>query len=481
MTAALSDWLPAVGSWLMTVAVPGLATAIIASGLLQNAIYLLQLLLAWRALSRQRVDHSGMGLWWQFSDVTMPIAILAPAYNEEATIVDSLHSMLALRYPQFEVIVINDGSRDGTMAALIEGFQLHPVERVYQSLAPHKPIRRLYGSELYPNLLVIDKENGGKADALNAGMVVARSPLVCAVDADSLLESDSLLRCVEPFIEDPERTVAVGGSIRIVNGCTVRAGQVVTVDVPRNLVALFQTVEYLRAFLMGRLAWSEMQALTLISGAFGIFRRDIALAVGGYSTDTVGEDAEIIVKIHRLMRERKRDYRVLFALAPVCWTEAPESLKILRRQRVRWQRGALETFFRHRRMLFNPRYGRIGLLGFGHMLISDVLGPVFEDFGYVLMPLFWYFDMIDTGYLMAFTALVFVFGIFLSVSALVLEELKLARFPSARSLLILAGVAVLENFGYRQLNNLWRIEGWWRYLSGTKGSWGTMTRVGFRK
>ena len=367
------------------------------------------------------------------------------------------------------------------MAALIEGFQLHPVERVYQSLAPHKPIRRLYGSELYPNLLVIDKENGGKADALNAGMVVARSPLVCAVDADSLLESDSLLRCVEPFIEDPERTVAVGGSIRIVNGCTVRAGQVVTVDVPRNLVALFQTVEYLRAFLMGRLAWSEMQALTLISGAFGIFRRDIALAVGGYSTDTVGEDAEIIVKIHRLMRERKRDYRVLFALAPVCWTEAPESLKILRRQRVRWQRGALETFFRHRRMLFNPRYGRIGLLGFGHMLISDVLGPVFEDFGYVLMPLFWYFDMIDTGYLMAFTALVFVFGIFLSVSALVLEELKLARFPSARSLLILAGVAVLENFGYRQLNNLWRIEGWWRYLSGTKGSWGTMTRVGFRK
>ncbi len=466
--------------WLLS-AVPVIASVIIASGLLQNAVYLFQLVLAWKVLHARAPAESGRGLWWQFSDVTMPIAILAPAYNEEATIVDSLRSLLGLRYPVFEVIVINDGSRDGTLAALIEGFQLRPVRRVYDSSVPHKPIRELYGSALYPNLLVIDKENGGKADALNAGMVVARSPLICAVDADSLLEADALLQCVKPFIEDPLRTVAVGGTIRIANGCVVRAGQVVEVGLPTNMVALFQTVEYLRAFLMGRLAWSEMRALTLISGAFGIFRRDVALAVGGYSTDTIGEDAEIIVKIHKLMYERKRDYRIMFLPEPVCWTEAPESLRILRRQRVRWQRGALETFFRHWRMLFNPRYGRIGLLGFGHLLVADVLGPPLEALGYVLMPIFWYLGMIDYHYLLAFTALVFVFGVFLSVCSLILEEMELARFAKAGDLLILAGVAVLENFGYRQLNNLWRIEGWWRYLSGQKGGWGAMPRLGFRR
>jgi len=465
--------------WL-TVAAPIIAGVIIASGLFQNAIYLLQLVLAWRVLQNRAPDAGGSALWWQFSDVTMPIAILAPAYNEQATIADSIASLLALRYPAFEVVVINDGSRDGTLATLIEAFQLHPIERSHESTVSHKPIRQLYGSPFHSNLIVIDKENGGKADALNAGLVVARAPLVCAVDADSLLESDSLMRCVEPFIEDPRRVVAVGGTIRIVNGCTVRSGQVLKIALPRNLLALFQTVEYLRSFLMGRLAWSEMSALTLISGAFGVFRRDIVLDVGGYSTDTVGEDAELIVKIHRLMRRRRLKYRVLFVPEPVCWTEAPESLKILRRQRVRWQRGALETFFRHWPMLFNPVYGRIGAIGFGHMLVVDVLGPLFEVLGYFLIPLFWYLGVINYGYLWAFTALVFVFGVFLSVSSLVLAEFELARFPRTVDLLVLAAAAVAENFGYRQINNLWRIEGWWRYLRGTKG-WGAMPRVGFRR
>jgi cellulose synthase/poly-beta-1,6-N-acetylglucosamine synthase-like glycosyltransferase len=457
------------------------ALFIIAAGLAQNAIYLLQLGLAYRYLRRRSLDEGGSTLWRQFSDVTPPIALLVPAFNEEASIAESVRSLLSLRYPNFEVIVINDGSRDGTLAALLAAFELREVKRTWEDAVAHKPIRALYGNPAFPNLLVIDKDNGGKADALNAGINLSRMPLFCAVDADSVLESDALLRCVEPFVDDPEGTVAVGGTIRLANGCIIEDGRVLSIGLPRRLLPLLQTMEYLRAFLMGRLAWSELKAVTLISGAFGIFRRGLAVAVGGYSHDTVGEDIEIIIKIHRLMAARGQPYRIQFVPEPVCWTEAPSTLAVLRRQRVRWQRGALETFFRHRDMLFNPRYGRIGWLGFGHMLLVDVLGPPIEVLGYVFFPLFWALGILDVQYLLAFLALTFVFGVFISIGALILEELELRRFPRARDLLVLTGAAILENFGYRQLNNLWRIEGWWRFMRGTKGNWGTMTRTGFQK
>lgn len=473
MTAALWD--------LLLPLVAPVAWLIIATGLIQNAVYLLQLWLAYRTLHRRGLDEGGSALWRQFSDVSPPIALLVPAYNEEATIADSVRSLLSLRYPNFEVIVVNDGSRDGTLAALTEAFALSPARRVWEAAVMHQPIRGLYANPAFPNLLVIDKENGGKADALNAAINLSRMPLFCAVDADSVLESDALLRCVEPFVDDPEGTVAVGGTIRLANGCVIEDGRVLSIGLPRQVLPLLQTMEYLRAFLMGRLAWSELRAVTLISGAFGIFRRNLAVAVGGYSHDTVGEDIEIIVKIHRLMAARKQRYRIQFVPEPVCWTEAPASLAVLRRQRVRWQRGALETFFRHRDMLFNPRYGRIGTLGFGHMLLVDVLGPPLEVLGYLFFPLFWSLGILDLGYLVAFLALTFVFGVFISVGSLILEELELRRFPRAKDLFVLTLAAIVENFGYRQLNNLWRIEGWWRFVRGTKGNWGTMTRTGFRK
>jgi cellulose synthase/poly-beta-1,6-N-acetylglucosamine synthase-like glycosyltransferase len=452
---------------------------LIAAGLMQNLLCLAQLGLAAAALRAEPPIGRAGALWRRYAESAPPVSLLAPAYNEEPTIVESVRSLLALQYPSFEIVVVNDGSKDGTLARLIEAFGLQPVERDYEEAAPHAPIRGLYASPLQPKLLVVDKVNGGKADALNAALNLARAPIVCSIDADSLLEGDALLRAIRPFVDDPEKTVAVGGTVRIANGCRIRHGRVTEVGLPRNPVAVLQTVEYLRAFLMARLAWSRLETLIIISGAFGLFRRNHVLAVGGYTVGTVGEDMELVVKLHRRLRELKQPYRIAFIPEPVCWTEAPESLKVLGRQRARWHRGALETFWTHRAMLLNPRYGRVGLLGFGHILVVDVLGPVVELLGYLLVPAFWALGLLQVEYLLAFLAVSFTFGVVISVGSLALEEAELKRFPRARDLLILTFAAVAENFGYRQLNAVWRLQGLWQFLRGSH-SWGDMTRKGFQ-
>ncbi len=453
---------------------------ILGTMLVQNGLYVLQLVLAFSVLHRWRLIPNANRAWRQLSDTTSPISLLVPAHNEEATIVENVRSMLALHYPRFEIIVINDGSSDATLQTLIETYGLAPISRVHEEEVPHRPIRGIYGSPGYPNLIVIDKENGGKADALNAGINLSRFPMFCAVDADSILEADSLLRAVQPFAEDPDRVIAVGGTIRIANGCRVRGGRVVEVGIPDTLLPLFQVIEYIRAFLIARLAWSRLNALMLISGAFGIFRRRVVVAVGGYSHGTVGEDMEIIVKLHRFMREKGADYEIRFVPDPVCWTEAPTTLRVLASQRKRWQRGALEAFFRHARMFLNPRYGVAGLIGMPHVFLVDVLAPPVEVIGYLLIPATWYVGILSWDFFLAYLAVTFVLGVAVSVGALMLEEMELRRFPRASHLVLLAGVAVLENFGYRQINNLWRVAGYWQFLRG-KTEWGRMTRAGFKR
>jgi cellulose synthase/poly-beta-1,6-N-acetylglucosamine synthase-like glycosyltransferase len=455
------------------------AWIVIGTGLLQTGFYIVQLCFAGLSLAQRPPVGRSTLLWRRYAEHAPAIAVLAPAFNEEVTIVESVRSLLALHYPDFEVVVINDGSKDGTLQRVVEEFGLQAVQRYYDLTVSHQPIRGLYASPRLPRLLVVDKENGGKSDALNAGINVARAPLFCSIDADSLLESDALLRAVRPFVEEPVQTVAVGGTIRLANGSRVEAGRVVEVKLPRNFLALVQIVEYLRAFLMARLALSRMQVLTIISGAFGLFRRDLVLDVGGYSHGTVGEDMELVVKLHRLMRDRKLPYRVEFIPDPVCWTEAPEDVRVLGRQRARWQRGALETFFRHKDMLFNPRYGRIGFLGFGQVLVVDLLGPIVEVLGYVLVPLLYGLGLLALPYFLAFLAITFTFGVFVSVATLILEEAELRRFPRARDLAVLTIIAVVENFGYRQLSNVWRVRGLWQFLRKQQG-WGTMTRKGFQ-
>jgi cellulose synthase/poly-beta-1,6-N-acetylglucosamine synthase-like glycosyltransferase len=454
------------------------AMLVVATGVLQNLVYIAQIGLAYAAmLSRPPIERFAV-VWQRYADETLPVSIIVPAFNEEKTIMHNVRSLLALNYPAVEMIVVNDGSTDRTLEVLRTTFGVVATTRDVEPILPHRPVRAVYTAPHDPRLVVIDKDNGGKADAANCAINYARSPLICAIDADSILEPDAILRAVQPFIEDPERTVAVGATVRIANGCRIERGHVAEIGLPRNPLALVQTVEYLRSFLMGRLGWSMADLTLIVAGAFGLFRRQAVLDVGGYSHNTVGEDLELVVKLHRHMRDGGADYRITFIPEPVCWTEAPETLRALPRQRARWARGALETFFKHCDMLVKPRYGRIGSVGFLNVLLVDVLGPPVEVLGYLLVPLLWGLDLLATDYFLAFLAVTFSFGVAVSTSALALEEIELRRFARARDLFVLFLVAVAENFGYRQLNNVWRVHGLWQYLRGGR-EWGMMTRRGF--
>lgn len=408
-----------------------------------------------------------------------PVSVIMPAYNEELNAVESVRSLLSLRYPEHEIIVVNDGSTDETLGLLMESFDLRPGMRARTANLETADVRALYRSATHPNLWVLDKENGGKADALNAGLNYCQTPLFCAVDADSILEQDALMRLVRPFLEDGS-TVAAGGIVRVANGCSVEEGFVGRVRLPKGWLARFQVVEYLRAFLAGRMGWAALDVLLIISGAFGIFRRSAVVEAGGYLPTTVGEDMELVVRLHRHFRERKQAYRITFVPDPVAWTECPESFRVLGRQRNRWQRGLLQSLRANSRMLANPRYGRIGTIAFPYFWFLEGLGPLVEVMGYVAFALAVILGIVAPEFILAFLLLAFVFGIVLSLAAVALEELVFRRYTRFRDFAMLLVLAVLENFGYRQLLAYWRMKGVVATILGLKG-WGRMERKGLSR
>jgi cellulose synthase/poly-beta-1,6-N-acetylglucosamine synthase-like glycosyltransferase len=431
------------------------------------ASYLLLDLIALASLSRYLPEHTLDRLPEGYTGFEPGISLLAPAYNEEATIAGSIQSLLQLTYAEYEIIVVNDGSKDRTFDILMSEFSLIRFPEVYQTRIPTKTIRGVYYSQHYPNLRVVDKENGGKADALNAGINLSRYGLFCSLDADSIVQRDSLQRIVQPFLHDPT-TVACGGTIRIANGCEVSGGFLVKVGMPKNWLALFQIVEYIRAFFFGRLGWSPMNAMLIISGAFGLFQKDAVLKVGGYRGDTIGEDMELVVRLHRVLRESRTPYRITFVPDPICWTEAPEDVSTLRNQRIRWQRGLCESLSLNRDLLFHPRGGTVGWVAFPFVIV--VVGYVTFIVGLAL-------NWISLEAVTAFLLVEIGLGMVLSVSALLLEELSFHIYPKSVHTLSLFAVALVENLGYRQLNSIWRLIGLLRWISGTKASWGQMTRV----
>lgn len=443
-----------------------------------NSLYLLFSIVAFVRLRQHRRRWTSRALDAVVrSSATPGISLVVPAFNEAATIAESVRALLLLTYPEFEVVVVNDGATDRTLDVLIETFALVRAPVSYAQTIPTQPIARWYRSVTNRDLVVLDKVNGGKADAINAGINAARHPLVCVIDADSLLEEHALTRAVLPFLEDPD-TVAAGGIIRIANGCTVVAGRVTQVGLPRRALATFQVVEYLRAFLAARVTYSWMNALLIISGAFGVFRRDALLEAGGFRVDTVGEDMEMVTRLHRINRKTGRRYRIVFQPEPVCWTEAPESLTVLGAQRSRWQRGTLEVLTYHRVMLGNPRYGAAGLFALPYYLIFEGVAPVFELCGYAVTLLAVAFGLLDRRFAELLFLAAVAYGALISVTAVVLEEVSFRRYPRIQDLLTLALFAVLENFGYRQLSTWWRVRGTIDFLRHKRG-WGTMTRKGF--
>ncbi|MGB9109550.1 MAG: glycosyltransferase family 2 protein [Telluria sp.] len=444
---------------------------------LLNGGYLLLNLMSLRALHRKGQEEMLDDLPRAWSGLEPPVSILVPAYNEEATIAASVRSMLQLAYSEYEIVVVNDGSKDATLEVLQREFGLLPFPEAYRRLIPTKEIRAIYRSTRFPNLRVIDKANGGKADSLNAGINAARYPLFCGVDADSILQRDSLERVTQPFLRDPT-VVATGGTIRIANGCEVAGGFLTRVGLPRNPLALFQVVEYLRAFLFGRLGWSAVNGMLIISGAFGVFRKDAVVSVGGYRPDTIGEDMELIVRLHRLLRARRQPYRIEFVPDPVCWTEAPEDFKTLKNQRIRWQRGLAESLNANWGLMFSRNGGVPGWLAFPFMLLFEWLGPLVEVGGYVFMTIAFLTGEISWQAFSTFMFVAIGLGILLSASGLLLEEMSFHIYPRGKQLLALGLVVLVENLGYRQLNTWWRLIGLFRWATQKEASWGAMTRKG---
>ena len=451
---------------------------VLAYFLVLNTLYLIFTLIAFVRLNSHRRRWSSRELAAVVrSPATPGISLIVPAYNEEATITESVRALLLLNYPAFEVVVVNDGAKDETMAVLAKAYQMLVAPASYAQPIVSQPVKEFYRSLAYPELVAIDKVNGGKADAINAGINAARYPLVCVIDADSILEPHALTRAVLPFVEDPD-TLAAGGIVRIVNGCDVDSGKVTGVRLPRNMLAMFQVVEYLRAFLAGRVALSAGNVLLIISGAFGIFRRDAVVEVGGFRADTVGEDMEIVTRLHRIYRERGQRYRIVFQPDPVCWTEAPESTRILGGQRNRWQRGTLQVLGYHRAMIMNPRYGMVGLFAMPYYLVFEALGPAIEFTGFVVTLVALAFGLLDWRFAELLSLAAIAYGAVISVGSVLLEELSFRRYPRVRDLLMLALVGVAENFGYRQLTTWWRLKGMVDYFKNKQG-WGAMTRKGF--
>ncbi len=446
--------------------------------LVQNAVYTLLLILGWRGIS-DYVRRRGMTDYGTVarSEMTMPISIVVPAYNEAPVIVETVRSLLASDFPQFEVVLVNDGSTDETLARLVQAFGLVAVDRVPRGLLGTRPVRTISVSAREPRLVVVDKQNGGKADAINAGLCYARYPLVCSVDSDTIIDDDALVRLVRPFQVHPE-TVACGGVVRIVNGSTVRGGRVVDVRTPKSLLVNMQIVEYLRAFLAGRVGWSRLGAIVVISGAFGLFRRDVVIAAGGYDPTTVGEDAELVVRLHRYCRDTGRPYRVVFVADPACWTEAPVSLRSLIRQRDRWQRGLMQTLVRHRGMIGRRRYGAVGLFALPYFVVFEALGPLFQLLGFVSVAVSFACGWLSVPVAAGLLGLSVAYGLVLSFGALIVEEHAFRRYARWRCLLRLCLAAVLENLGYRQLDLLVRVRAYWTFLRGS-GHWGEMTRQGY--
>ncbi len=442
-----------------------------------NGIYLMLNVLAAVSLYRNRQHRALRELPATYSVMSPPISVLIPAFNEETTISATVHSILQLSYTEFEVIVINDGSKDNTLQVLQDEFALLPFPQAYRVQLPTQEVRGIYRSTRYPNLRVIDKANGGKADSLNAGINASRYPLFCGVDADSILERNSLQWVVQPFLSSPDM-VATGGTIRAANGCDVSGGHLSRVDLPRNPWALVQVVEYLRAFLFGRLGWSSLNAMLIISGAFGLFKKSTVIEVGGYRTHTIGEDMELVVRIHHQMRAQNRPYKIEFVPDPVCWTEVPEDRATLRNQRIRWQRGLSESLSLHWGLMFSRKGGWVGWLAFPYMVLFEWLGPVIELAGYAWTLYAYWAGFLSPSAFVLFLLVSIGLGILLSISGLLLEQMSFQMYPKLRHIYKLVLVAVLENLGYRQLNCWWRMVGLYRWVTQKESQWGTMKRKG---
>ncbi|MFM2206296.1 MAG: hypothetical protein RL213_271 [Bacteroidota bacterium] len=411
------------------------------------------------------------------------ISVIAPAYNESKTIVENVRSLLNIHYVTFEVIIINDGSKDETLQLMIDAYDLEKVPYAFDERLPSKPIRGIYKSRIpsLSKLTVVDKVNGGKADALNAGINVSKYDLFAAIDVDCILEYESLLKMVKPFMEERSKSevIAVGGVVRIANSCEVEDGKIVKVNLPDQLLPRVQVLEYIRAFLLGRMAWSRLNGLILISGAFGLFNKKIAVAAGGYNHKTVGEDMELVIRMRRYMEENDRPYRVVYLPDPLCWTEAPSSMKILSKQRNRWTRGTAETLWLHKRLILNPRYHFLGMISMPFWFLFEWLAPIVESLALAYLVMMTFLGILNVEMFVTLFITIYAFAILYSTGAILFEEFSYHQYKRKTDIIRLLGIALIEPLFFHPVNVYNAVRGNLDLLTGVK-NWGEMKRTGFQ-
>ncbi|MGZ3767476.1 MAG: glycosyltransferase family 2 protein [Mucilaginibacter sp.] len=408
------------------------------------------------------------------------MSILAPAYNEASTIIENVRSLLSLHYHNLEVIIINDGSKDDSLEKLIGAYDLYKIDFFVNEQIKTKPVKAVYKSRnpVYRKLIVVDKVSGGKADALNVGVNVAKNDYYVCIDVDCVLEQDAILKLAKPFLEtSSHRVIAAGGVVRIANSCNIEDGHLVKVNLPKKFLPRVQTLEYIRAFLLSRMAWTRLNGLLLISGAFGAFDRDIVIKCGGYNPNTVGEDMELVVRMRRYMEELDEPYRVSFIPDPLCWTEAPSTYRVLGRQRNRWTRGTIETLRTHRKMFFNPKYGLMGMLSYPYWLFFEFLAPIIEFFGTIGLIVYCFTYQVNWQAIIIMIGVICI-GILYSIFAILMEVITYNQYKQHKDILRLVLVAILEPFIFHPFVT-------WSAIMGNidllrkRNSWGEMTRTGF--
>ncbi len=412
------------------------------------------------------------------------ISVLAPAYNESLTIVENIKALLGLYYPSFEIIVINDGSKDNTLEKTIEAFELEKVAYAIDYKIPCNEIRGIYKSKIkaYSNLTVVDKINGGKADALNSGINIAKGDYFISIDVDSIIDPHALKKLIKPFFEETDKKViAAGGVIQIANSCTIENGQLVEVNVPDKFLPRCQVIEYNRSFLMGRLAWSRLDGLLLISGALGLFDKEVVINCGGYYTKTVGEDMELVVRMRKYMADQNIKYKVIYISDPLCWTEAPSSLKVLGSQRNRWTRGTIDTIFLHKKIFFNRKYGFMGMVSHPYWVFYEWLAPIIEVIGIIYFILLAVFGVPNWSFFYIMVFFVYFFAITFSTYAILFDHLAYNRYKKRRMIIKLILTSWVEPVLYHPLIVYWAIRGNIDYFIKKKKAWGKMTREGFAK
>ena len=433
------------------------------------------------------------------------ISVIAPAFNESVTIVQNVRSLLTFNYPKFEVIIINDGSTDDTLEKLIEEFNLEHVDYAFRPKLNCQPILRVFKSNnaAYEKLMVIDKVNGkSKADASNAGINLSSYDYFLCTDVDCILEKDTLIKLIKPFMdeettkikevgepceecgfqhikEDFKRVIATGATLRMVNSCDVDGGLITRVRPPKRFLPRFQEMEYIRAFVLGKMGWDLINSVPNVSGGLGMFDKEIAIKAGGYDSKSFGEDMDLITRMCGLMRASDRKYSVRYVPETLCWTEGPTTLKVFGRQRSRWARGLAQIMSIHRKILFNPRFGRLGLIVFPYNFLFELMAPLVEFTGILYYIYLIWTGQINWPYAVILIIFVYTYSVMITTLALLWDQITFKYYKTWGEVIGLCTMAFFEPFVYHPLILFFSLKGYFNFVTGRKHVWGNMQRQGF--